>query len=154
MNKASLLKKILSELEVKLFAAIEETKSAKEAATHEESKPENKYDTRGLEATYMAQAQAKRVSQIKEDVYNLSKLNLQESSKKISSGSLIKLLYIEQNKEVFYFVLPSGGINIDFNGETIKSLSVSSPLGQALLNKEEGDEITFRKEIIEILLCL
>lgn len=154
MNKASLLEKILLELQTKLDAAIAETKSAKEAATHEESKPENKYDTRGLEATYMAQAQAKRVGQIKEDIYNLSKIKFENQSTKVISGSLVKLLYLEQEKEAFYFVLPSGGINIDFKAETIKSISVSSPLAQVLLNKEEGDEVTFRKESIEILLCL
>jgi transcription elongation GreA/GreB family factor len=152
MDKASLIKHILNELEIKLEAALAEAQSSKEAATHEESKPENKYDTRGLEATYIAQAQAKRAGQIKEDIYNISQVDLEQKNEKVSAGSLIKILYNKQNKEVFYFVLPSGGITIEAQSQIVKSLSVSSPLGQCLLNREEGDEAVFRGENIELLL--
>ena len=53
-----------------------------EAATNEESKAENKYDTRGLEASYMAQAQSLRVSELKKDHYNLLRMALPENPAK------------------------------------------------------------------------
>ncbi len=49
-----------------------------EAATHEESKPENEYDTRGLEASYLAGAQAKRTAEIEELLIILKHLDVKK----------------------------------------------------------------------------
>lgn len=154
MNKEALLKMIVDELQTKLDAALSEVKSAKEAATHEESKPENKYDTRGLEATYIAQAQAGRVGQIKEDLYNLKKVNLKASPDSVGVGSIVRVLYLEQNKESLFFVLPCGGTIVSFENSEVKSISVTSPIGKVLLNKATGDDFKFRSEEMEILQIL
>jgi len=151
MNKEALLKMIVDEMQIKLDAALSEVKSAKEAATHEESKPENKYDTRGLEATYIAQAQAGRASQLKEDLYNLSKVDLSPKHEKVGMGSVVTVLYCQQNLEKTFFILPAGGTRVVFDGLEVKSISVTSPVGKLLIKKAIGDEIKFRSEELEIL---
>ena len=60
INKSSLVdhikKQLTEDFEILKAAAL----ATYEDATHEESKPENEYDTRGLEASYLAGAQGKR----------------------------------------------------------------------------------------------
>jgi len=154
MNKEALLKMIVDEMQTKLDAALSEVKSAKEAATHEESKPENKYDTRGLEATYIAQAQAGRAGQLKEDIYNLTRVNLKTENDKIGVGNVVKVHYHDQNKEVIFFILPCGGTNIRYKDAEVKSISVTSPVGKLLNKKTVDDSFKFRSEEVEILQIL
>ena len=66
MNKQKLVDIFIEQLEHDLIALKEAARATYEAATHEESKPENEYDTRGLEASYLAGAQAKRAGEIDE----------------------------------------------------------------------------------------
>ena len=60
MNKRALIRKIVArrtdELEVYFRAA----QASRAEATHEQSKVENKYDTHGLEASYLARGQSNR----------------------------------------------------------------------------------------------
>jgi transcription elongation GreA/GreB family factor len=154
MNKEALLKMIVDEMQTKLDAALSEVKSAKEAATHEESKPENKYDTRGLEATYIAQAQAGRAGQLKEDIYNLTKVNLKTKNEQVGVGNLVKVHYHSQNKEIIFFILPCGGTSVQFEGALVKSISVTSPVGKLLNRKFAEDSFKFRSEEVEILQIL
>ncbi len=150
MDKSAILKNIIDQLNINLDAAIAEAKSAKDAATAEESKAENKYDTRGLEASYIAQAQAGRAAKIKEDIYNLSKVDLSKAES-VSVGSLVTVYYTDQDKESCYFLLPCGGVLINYQKKNIQSLSLESPLGRALFKKTCEDFVMFRSEEIEIL---
>ncbi len=65
MNKALLFQNLKKEIDLQLQQAVESAQQTIEAATHEENKPENKYDTRGLEASYLARAQSERVIDLK-----------------------------------------------------------------------------------------
>ena len=64
MNKTHLQTLIIDKLQADLAVAKDALKASHEAATHAESKAENKYDTRGLEAAYLADGQRKRVHEI------------------------------------------------------------------------------------------
>ena len=46
MNKADVLERFVQQLESRLAILVSSAMDAKDAATNEESKPENKYDTR------------------------------------------------------------------------------------------------------------
>ena len=63
MNKKLLQKHILTALETNHQTAISATQQAHDTATHEENIAENKYDTLGLEAAYLAHGQAQRQAQ-------------------------------------------------------------------------------------------
>ena len=66
MNKYAVHTLILEKLGVDLDIAQRAAQTAYETATHEENIAENKYDTLGLEASYLATGQARRVEEIKQ----------------------------------------------------------------------------------------
>ena len=57
-KKQKLIEAILLELESELSVLADAAKAAHLAATHEESVAEDPHDTRGVEASYLAGAQA------------------------------------------------------------------------------------------------
>ncbi|RZA05588.1 MAG: transcription elongation factor GreAB, partial [Proteobacteria bacterium] len=65
MNKHAVLQLVLEKLSADLDIAQRAAQTAYETATHEENIAENKYDTLGLEASYLAAGQARRVEEIK-----------------------------------------------------------------------------------------
>src|SRR5210317_575426 len=65
MNKELILNKIITLLTDDLKILTEAARTAHAAATHEECVPDNKYDTTGLEASYVAQGQANRAQEIR-----------------------------------------------------------------------------------------
>lgn len=129
-----------------------------DAATNEESKAENEYDTRGLEASYLAGAQAQRVSQVEELIYHLGELNIREYSESvaISSTAILELEYL--NKKMKVIILPSGGgVHLRINDEILQIVTPQSPLGEALMGMYVGDvaivdvgSVTKEYEILDI----
>lgn len=150
-NKKEILNHIIHQVNEQLEHTIREALSLKEAATNEESKAENKYDTRGLEASYMAQAQSLRVSELKKEHFKLSKLELPAEPKKAVLGSIVELITVDSEDQVFYFLLPVGGYShLSKNNLKLKTVSTTSPLGLKLIGKEVGDEFSFKKKIFEV----
>ena len=64
MNKSALIKKIVEHLSAELALYHKAARATHAEATHEQSKPENKYDTRGLEASYLARGQSRQAAEI------------------------------------------------------------------------------------------
>jgi hypothetical protein len=68
VNKQDVLDQILSVLSTELASLTRAAQGAFAAATDPDSKAENKYDTRTLEASYVARGQAQRVAELQEAV--------------------------------------------------------------------------------------
>lgn len=64
MDKQAIVQQVIERLGLELQAAEQAARVAHETATHEENIAENKYDTLGLEAAYLAAGQARRVEEI------------------------------------------------------------------------------------------
>jgi hypothetical protein len=64
MNKKQIIKLFIDQISEELNSMKSAALNTYSEATQEESKAENKYDTRGLEASYLAGAQAKRVEEL------------------------------------------------------------------------------------------
>src|SRR3954468_24380675 len=62
--KRAIVTTLIEKLDTELANMRRAAKDAREAATHEEAKPENDKDTRALEASYLAGAQAARVREL------------------------------------------------------------------------------------------
>lgn len=139
MDKKKLISFIISQLEKDHAAAVEAARATYEAATHEESKPENEYDTRGLEASYLAGAQSKRVTDIEELIYIYKNLDIKNFADKdpIASTALVEVEL--NNKKSFVFIMPKGGGQIlKFENHSIQVITPNSPLGEALLGLKVG----------------
>ncbi|WP_413568997.1 hypothetical protein ACLWBD_16195 [Bdellovibrio sp. HCB117] len=140
MDKKKLVEAIRTQLENDLSVAKQAALATYEAATHEESKPENEYDTRGLEASYLAGAQAKRISEIEELLVILKHLDVKTfgPNDKINSTALVEVEF--NGKHSFFFiVVKGGGVNVQFEGRTVQIVTPSSPLGEALQDLRKGD---------------
>jgi len=143
MNKTDLIQQIVARLQEN-FALLEKAARASHAeATHESSKADNKYDTRGLEASYLARGQSRQAMDIVEAVKAFEALNPQEfgPGDPIASTALVK---VEANStRSTYFIGPSsGGLEIEWQGEEIMVITPQSPLGQNLVGKKDGQHWT------------
>lgn len=137
-NKQELLLAVKRELQAELAHLEQATKAALSAATDEESRPENEYDTRALEASYLAAAQGKRVLEIKRMLGVIETFPSAATSGPIVSGSLVEVE--SEEKTSWYFLLPFGaGVSASSSGQKVAVVTLDSPLGRALLGKKAGD---------------
>ena len=70
MDKFLLQQQVLERLAGDLLQVEQAVRAAHETATHEENIAENKYDTLGLEAAYLATGQARRAEAIRQAMAN------------------------------------------------------------------------------------
>lgn len=133
---------LLNELLVKMKEELRDLEIAaqanKEFATDQEFKAESKYDTRSLEASYLASAEAKRVEDLKLEIQMLEEVDLRPTED-ISIGSLVELKHQDQVR--VYFLIPTaGGTMIKMGDRAVLVVSVFSPLGAEMLGLKTGDD--------------
>ncbi|MEZ4814332.1 MAG: transcription elongation factor GreAB [Bdellovibrionota bacterium] len=148
--KKQLLSKMLENFEAEMNVMAKAAAEAREAATHEESIAEDKYDTRGLEASYLAGAQAKRAAELQLIIHSLQSLELNTFDKD-SPISMTALAEVSSNlKSSLYFIAPKGGgMNLNIDNKCIQVITPDSRLGKELMGKHAGD--TFELKIAERL---
>jgi transcription elongation GreA/GreB family factor len=142
MNKRTLVEKIVAQLrsEAELYAKA--ARAAHAEATHESSKAENKYDTRGLEASYLAHGQSKQAAETAQAVHEFASLfprNFRDGDA-IDVGAFVELK--SKSQSAFYFVGPrAGGTEVIEDGKEILVITPQSPLGSQLIGQKQGDKI-------------
>ena len=144
MDKLLLQQHVLERLSQDLLQTEQAARAAHEAATHEENIAENKYDTLGLEAAYLATGQARRAEAIRQAIANWRQFRPRpyDASKGIQLGALVCLVDAD-DKQQQLFLGPDGGSMKLFSGaELVQVISSEAPLGKAMLGKSEGDEVS------------
>lgn len=144
MNKQSFVKKIISQLESNLELQLKAAREAHVAATHEEAVAEDKYDTRGLEASYIAQGQANRAQEIALalEAYRTLELRPFSEDDPIRLTALVRLESEEAGERTVFLGPEAGGLKVEEGGEILVVITPASPLGRELLGKETGDLVT------------
>lgn len=143
MNKQQVLQQIIETLKVDLDVATRAAQTAYETATHEENIAENKYDTLGLEASYLAAGQARRVEEIRQSLTLYQKLapDPYDEQRGIQSGDLITLESASGQHQHLFLGPDAAGLKIRHAEVLITVITAKAPLGQNLLGKFEGDEV-------------
>lgn len=139
--KKEILGELISRARIELVGLEASAKSNRDFATDPEFKAESKYDTRGLEASYLASAEAKRVEELKLEIQILEEVDIDQSKKlgEISIGALVELEHSNQKRK--YFLIPTaGGTVVNVSGEAVLVVSVFSPIGDALMGLKAGDD--------------
>lgn len=138
LDKDVVIKNFLEKFEAELSALVQSAKAAHAAATHEESKAEDRHDTFAIEASYLAAGQATRVAELEKTIQEFDSFLSHRSSTKLIS-------YVcDGNTSHALFATLGGGSKIQLNDQiTIQVLSVKSPLGEELMLAKEGEEIVF-----------
>ena len=146
MDKFLLQQQVLERLAEDLLQAEQAARVAHETATHEENIAENKYDTLGLEAAYLATGQARRAEAIRQVMayWRQFRPGAYDDSKGIQLGALVCLVDGDGNKQQLFLGLAGGSMKLVCGGEVVQVISGDAPLGQALLGKCEGDEVSLR----------
>jgi transcription elongation GreA/GreB family factor len=143
MNKTKLLKEIVARLTENLSMLENAARASHAEATHESSKAENKYDTRGLEAAYLAGGQARQAKEILDSIKVYQSLAIKDfaSDEPIEMTALVEL--DSAGVRNIYFIGPkSGGLEIEFQGREITVITPRSPLGENLIRKRAGQRWT------------
>lgn len=143
MNKRQLQHAILERLNSDLLTAQRAAQTAYEAATDEENIAENKYDTLGLEASYLAAGQARRVQEIKQALLALQQLPISDydPQRGIQVGALILLADANDAPRWLLLAPDAAGLKVEDQGQHIMLITPHSPMGQNLLGHAEGDEV-------------
>ena len=142
MDKQKVVEQIRQYLDQELAAALQAAKAAYEAATHEESKPEDQYDTRSLEASYLAGAQAKRADEIQQllTMYKFLPIRPYGADDVICAAALVELDV--RGTRAFYFIAPHGGGMVTaVDGKPVQVITPNSPVGDAIIGHRVGDVI-------------
>ena len=139
MNKPALLAQIIARLQAELTTLTNAALDTHAEATHEENKAEDKYDTRGLEASYLAMGQSKAADEAAQAVAQFTALTLRDFApgEPVSLGAFIVL---EDQTRNYYFIGPrAGGTEIEHEGRTVMVITPQSPLGRQLMGRQQGD---------------
>ncbi|MCZ6674915.1 MAG: transcription elongation factor GreAB [Verrucomicrobia bacterium] len=142
MDKLVVIDKVIKILEREIELGTKASREAFDAATDEDAYSEGKYDTRSLEASYLAGGQAQIVKELGEALQGFSLLRAQHfiepPSKQIGLGSLLE---IERKGSTGWYLLGpgGGGLSLQVEDKEITVLTLHSPLGNAVVSKLEGD---------------
>lgn len=140
MNKTQLLKQIVTSLSESLEVMETAARASHAEATHESSKADNKYDTRGLEAAYLAGGQARQAKEILDSIKIYQNLAMRDFAPgaPIDMTALVELNF--DGTQSSYFIGPrNGGLEVVYRRKEITIITPQSPLGQTLMGKKAGD---------------
>lgn len=114
-------------------------------STSGESKQEGKYDTRGVEASYLAEGQAEQLSIMEENFAKFQKLEFEDEPDNVLVGSLV--VVTADDDEMNYLILPAGaGMTIEHEGESFLVITPISPLGEQLVGVDLGAKVVLPEQ--------
>ena len=144
MTKSPIEKeKIIAALKEKVQSELGEIKkafaSSHDLATSSEMKSEGKYDTRSIEAGYIAGAQQKRVQELELELGLLDEINISHLPDTVSVGSLVEIKYNDLTR-LYFISSTAGGSFLSVQGQTIMVISAFSPIGTEVIGLSAKDE--------------
>jgi len=140
MDKRGLIQKIIAKLLNELEVYFRAAQASRAEASHEQSKPENKYDTRGLEASYLARGQSRQAAELETAIAEFEKLDPRAfaAGEAIDIGALVELE--TDGERAYYLIGPrAGGTEVVQDKKEVCVITPQSPLGTQLMEKKSGD---------------
>jgi len=152
VNKQAVLDQIIATLTSELSDLTRAANDAFAAATDPDSKAENKYDTRSLEASYVARGQAQRVAELQEAVHVFKAMSgePQPADSPIGMGSLVSL-DTSEGPAHYLIAAHAGGTEVQVDGCDLFVITIASPLGQRLQSLHAGDRLPLRPGVEAIV---
>lgn len=146
MDKSVLQQQVLERLAEDLLQVEQAARVAHETATHEENVAENKYDTLGLEAAYLATGQARRADALRQAIASWRQFRPRpyDAGKGIQLGALVCLVDADDQQQLLFLGPDGGSMKLVNDAQVVQVISSEAPLSQALLGKCEGDEVSMQ----------
>ena len=143
IRKGEVFDALLALLEQGLHARKAAAETAREAATDSEARAESKYDTQGLESSYLARGHAMMLEDLATDFRRLKSYRppAYEPGDAIGEGALVE---VDMDGEPMCFmILPGGGgTDVMVDGREVTVLTPETPLGEQLMGKRAGDDLS------------
>jgi hypothetical protein len=129
MDKFLLQQQVLERLAEDLLQAEQAVRAAHETATHEENIAENKYDTLGLEAAYLATGQARRAEAIRQAMANWRQFRPRpyDASKGIQLGALVCLVDSDDKQQQLFLGPDGGSMKLVSGAQLVQVISSRPP---------------------------
>ena len=140
--KSDLLEKIRAELRCQLERLSKAASEAHAAATDPGSRAEGKYDTRSIEASYLAVGQARQVDELAQAARIFETLTLPAFalSDGIDAGALVEADLAGET--VFFLLVPAaGGMTLAYEDSEVTLLTPESHLYGKLLGMSRGESL-------------
>src|SRR3954470_17376578 len=146
VDKSLLQQQVLERLAEDLLQAEQAARAAHEVATHEENVAENKYDTLGLEAAYLASGQARRAETIRQAMASWRRFRPSpyDASKGIQLGALVCLVDSDGKQQQLFLGPDGGSMKLMSGAQLVQVISIEAPLSRAMLGKFAGDEVSIQ----------
>ncbi|CAI8333104.1 MAG: Uncharacterised protein [Opitutia bacterium UBA7350] len=145
MNKEAFYYCLLETLRLEAKHAVDASKDAASYATDEESRAQSKWDTQGLEASYLAAGQAGQAMLWANAVEELQseRVTLLQAKDQVSLGALLRCAF-EAGEEYYFFAGVAGGQVVLLDSKEVTVITPQSELAHCLLGLKAGDAFTLR----------
>ncbi|SMF49310.1 hypothetical protein [Pseudobacteriovorax antillogorgiicola] len=156
-DKTQLHEIIVAQMRQNLDDIVRSAQAAHGGATHEDAVAKSKYDTHGLELSYLAGSQFERANLLRADIVSFSALKptLFDKDQAIGVSCLVSLESIHPNQKKLVFLSPYGaGMTVNWQTSPVSIVSPESPLGVELVDSFAGDEIEAGSQTLEIISIL
>jgi hypothetical protein len=141
-DKAALFAALITQLQQDLDLQTRAAHLARDEAINEESQAESKWDTRGQEAAYLAEGQAKQAAELQEAISLWSGVSSTPCPppQPIEVGTVF---LIPQKQGILRGIMGprAGGTEFEYEGESYTVVTPTSPLGRAVMGKRAGDTV-------------
>lgn len=148
MEKGAILEAVIQVMREELGLLNRAAEDARSGATDAEVRSESKYDTRGLESSYLARGHAMKFEALAADVGVLECLECPGFGEKDKIG-IGALVGVKMGREPLrFFVLPNGGgIEVETNDglAEVTVVTPESPMGGRLLGLSVGDKFSLNR---------
>jgi transcription elongation GreA/GreB family factor len=150
-DKHAVQKALVDALERALSTMVNAARATREGAVHEDSRAEGDKDMRSTEQSYLARGQAMRAEDLAEQLQRLraEKVVAFGAGDAIAVGALV-LVEVDAAARRALYVSPYGaGAVLRVGNVEVTVVTPSSPMGQALLGKQAGDDFELRTRGVE-----
>ncbi|MEO0794540.1 MAG: hypothetical protein AAFX93_05245 [Verrucomicrobiota bacterium] len=144
LDKSDVISALIDALEEELQTAEHASRDAADYATNEESRAESKWDTQGLEASYLAAGQASHAKELIEALNQLKgqRPELTVPCESVKNGALIECR-LGRSREWFFFAPVGGGETLTVDETEVTVITPDSPLAHTLVGHAAGSDFTF-----------
>ncbi len=150
MNKRQVIQCVREELRRQFDLLKRASDTARADATDEESRAKSKYDTQGLEASYLAAGQAERAEEIAATItaFNAAPFPPFTAKDYIGEGALVEVSFAG---EIEWFLLApcAGGMTVKVNQKEVTVLAPGAPLRKQLQNLRKGAQLKERQMTVK-----
>ena len=143
MDKHAVIRRVVDHLTAELNLYLKAARIAHAEATHEQSKAENKYDTRGLEASYLARGQSQQARELENAIGQFAALVVRPHvpGTPLGLGDLVELT-TGRETDLYLLGPGAGGTEVVHGGREVTVITPQSPLGSQLFERRtDGLEI-------------